>query len=109
MTVFGRPVAATAHPRLPRLRVARDRRVPSGPAARGEARPGGEAHPPCRKGRDAIILDANASLTGFPESVWAYRLGSRSALEWVLEQYKERNPATPPSPSSSRQCGSSTK
>ena len=24
--------------------------------------------------------------------MWRYRLGSRSALEWVLDQYKERKP-----------------
>ena len=30
-----------------------------------------------------------------PESAWRYRLGSRSALEWVLDQYKERKPKDP--------------
>ena len=30
-----------------------------------------------------------------PESAWRYRLGSRSALEWVLDQYKERKPRDP--------------
>jgi predicted helicase len=24
--------------------------------------------------------------------VWTYRLGNRSALEWVLDQYKEKTP-----------------
>jgi predicted helicase len=27
-----------------------------------------------------------------PPSAWEYKLGKRSALEWVLEQYKESTP-----------------
>ncbi len=42
-----------------------------------------------------IILDRKTTLTGVPESAWKYRLGSRSALEWVLDQYKERKPRDP--------------
>ena len=34
-------------------------------------------------------------LGGVPEKAWEYRLGSRSALEWVLDQYKERKPRDP--------------
>ena len=30
-----------------------------------------------------------------PPQAWDYRLGSRSALEWVLDQYKERKPRDP--------------
>ena len=30
-----------------------------------------------------------------PEKAWEYRLGSRSALEWLLDQYKERKPRDP--------------
>lgn len=30
--------------------------------------------------------------TRIPDEAWQYRLGSRSALEWVLDQYKERTP-----------------
>lgn len=29
-----------------------------------------------------------------PEA-WEYRLGNRSALEWVLDRYKERKPRDP--------------
>ena len=47
------------------------------------------------KERGAIILDGQTTLTGVPESAWHYRLGSRSALEWVLDQYKERRPKDP--------------
>ena len=43
----------------------------------------------------AIVLDGKTTLTGIPESAWRYRLGSRSALEWVLDQYKERKPRDP--------------
>lgn len=26
---------------------------------------------------------------------WEYRLGNRSAIEWILEEYKERKPKDP--------------
>ena len=42
-----------------------------------------------------IRLDDRTRLAGVPESAWRYRLGSRSALEWVLDQYKERKPRDP--------------
>ncbi len=29
---------------------------------------------------------------GVPSSAWEYKLGNRSALEWVLDQYKEKKP-----------------
>ena len=45
--------------------------------------------------RGAIVLDSQTTLTGVPESAWRYRLGSRSALEWVLDQYKEKKPRDP--------------
>ncbi len=47
------------------------------------------------KTRGAIILDGKTMLTGVPEEAWEYRLGSRSALEWVLDQYKEKTPRDP--------------
>ena len=47
------------------------------------------------KKRGVITLDQKTTLTGIPGEVWEYRLGSRSALEWVLEQYKERIPRDP--------------
>jgi predicted helicase len=31
-------------------------------------------------------------LTGVPPLAWEYKLGNRSALEWILDQYKERRP-----------------
>ena len=42
-----------------------------------------------------IVLDDVTTLTGVPADAWRYRLGSRSALEWVLDQYKERKPRDP--------------
>lgn len=47
-----------------------------------------------RADKDAgtIQLDDNTQLTGIPKEVWEYKLGNRSALEWILDQYKEKNP-----------------
>ena len=42
-----------------------------------------------------IQLDDQTALAGVPPEAWEYRLGSRSALEWVLDQYKERKPRDP--------------
>ena len=42
--------------------------------------------------RRCIILDEQTTLAGVPNEVWWYKLGSRTAVEWVLDQYKERKP-----------------
>jgi predicted helicase len=34
-------------------------------------------------------------LQGVPASAWEYKLGNRSALEWILDQYKEKKPTDP--------------
>ena len=47
------------------------------------------------KSRGTITLDERTTLAGIPERAWEYQLGSRSALEWVLDQYKERKPRDP--------------
>ena len=47
------------------------------------------------KEQGAITLDERTTLVGIPEKAWEYRLGSRSALEWILDQYKERKPRDP--------------
>ncbi|MEY3219947.1 MAG: hypothetical protein RIT27_1304 [Pseudomonadota bacterium] len=44
---------------------------------------------------NAIELDSETVLKGIPESAWDYQLGNRSALEWVLDQYKEKTPKDP--------------
>ena len=47
------------------------------------------------KAKGTIVLDGKTMLTGVPVEAWQYRLGSRSALEWVLDQYKEKKPRDP--------------
>ena len=47
------------------------------------------------KERGTITLDERTTLAGIPAQAWEYRLGNRSALEWVLDQYKERKPRDP--------------
>ena len=47
------------------------------------------------KERGVIQIDDGTLLRGVPEAAWRYQLGSRSALEWVLDQYKERKPRDP--------------
>lgn len=42
------------------------------------------------KDKGTITLDTNTSLHGIPPEAWEYKLGNRSALEWVLDQYKEK-------------------
>ncbi|MDM8559012.1 type ISP restriction/modification enzyme [Candidatus Parabeggiatoa sp. HSG14] len=39
-----------------------------------------------------IHLDQITTLQGIPASAWDYKLGNRSALEWILDQYKEKKP-----------------
>ena len=47
------------------------------------------------KSGGTITLDERTTLAGVPEKVWEYRLGNRSALEWLLDQYKGRKPRDP--------------
>lgn len=42
-----------------------------------------------------IVLDAETQLTGAPPRAWDYRLGNRSAIDWVLDQHKEKTPKDP--------------
>jgi predicted helicase len=42
-----------------------------------------------------IILDEQTTIAGIPSIAWEYKLGNRSALEWVLDQYKEKKPSDP--------------
>ncbi len=43
----------------------------------------------------AITIDEATKLTGVPKEAWLYKLGNRSAIEWVLDQYKEHKPTDP--------------
>lgn len=41
---------------------------------------------------NTIEIDSVTMLSGIPPVAWEYKLGNRSALEWILDQYKERKP-----------------
>jgi predicted helicase len=47
------------------------------------------------KDHGIIHLDSETTLTSVPSEAWEYRLGSRSALEWVLDQSREKTPKHP--------------
>jgi predicted helicase len=47
------------------------------------------------KKEGSIALDGETTLSGVPPEAWEYVLGLRSALEWVLDQYKEKKPKDP--------------
>jgi predicted helicase len=42
-----------------------------------------------------IRLDTETTLSGIPAAAWTYRLGNRSGLDWILDQYKEKTPKDP--------------
>lgn len=42
-----------------------------------------------------MTLDSQTQLTGIPSAAWSYRLGNRSALDWILDQHKEKTPKDP--------------
>ena len=44
------------------------------------------------KENGTIQLDEATILEGIPDIAWTYKLGNRSALEWILDQYKEKKP-----------------
>lgn len=43
----------------------------------------------------SITLDSETTLRGIPAEAWLYKLGNRCALDWVLDQYKEKKPKDP--------------
>ncbi len=47
------------------------------------------------KSAGIITIDTYTELKGIPTAAWEYKLGNRSALEWVLDQYKEKKPGDP--------------
>lgn len=63
-----------------------------------KARAAGQA-PKCilRADPDAgrITIDTETTLAGIPPEAFAYRLGNRSALDWILDQHKEKKPKDP--------------
>ncbi len=44
------------------------------------------------KTKGQIIIDEEAILENVPNIAWEYQLGNRSAIEWILDQYKEKKP-----------------
>jgi predicted helicase len=42
-----------------------------------------------------VIVDEDTQITGIPREAWDYRLGNRSAIDWVLDQHKEKTPRDP--------------
>ena len=63
-----------------------------------KARAAGQA-PKCILKSDAeagrIVIDSETVLSGIPPEAWTYRLGNRSAIDWVLDQHKEKKPNDP--------------
>ncbi|MBD2628422.1 type ISP restriction/modification enzyme [Trichormus variabilis] len=47
------------------------------------------------KTKNSIILDDVTTLENIPNIAWEYMLGNRCALEWILDQYKEKKPKDP--------------
>ena len=83
------------------------RRLAPGRVEVGEADPGAGLRPvldppagpvvvevAARLRRQGIVQPAQ-QLTGVPPEAWTYQLGNRSALEWILDQYKEKTPKDP--------------
>jgi predicted helicase len=48
-----------------------------------------------RKDTGIVEVDTLTMIKGVPAEAWEYRLGTYSALEWVLERYKEKKPKDP--------------
>lgn len=42
-----------------------------------------------------ILINSQTTLSGTPTGTWNHRLGNRAAIDWVLDQYKERKPKDP--------------
>jgi len=38
-----------------------------------------------------LTIDTLTTLSGVPNEVWEYKLGTYSARGWILDRYKEKN------------------
>jgi len=47
------------------------------------------------KDNGIIEIDELTTISGIPKEAFDYKLGNRSALEWILDQYKEKKPSDP--------------
>ena len=56
---------------------------------------GAEADPALRSRQGAGDRRCRHQITGIPREAWDYRLGNRSAIDWVLDQHKEKKPRDP--------------
>ncbi len=65
--------------------------TPSRRAAGTHPKPKLKPHPD----QGLVIVDEDTQLTGIPAEAWDYRLGNRSAIDWVLDQHKEKTPRDP--------------
>lgn len=45
--------------------------------------------------KGVVVIDADTQISGIPSQAWVYRLGNRSAIDWVLDQHKEKRPRDP--------------
>ena len=74
-------------------------RVEPWPVERVDAPPAkGRAPAPKLKSdpeRGLVVVDSETQITGVPAAAWRYRLGNRSAIDWVLDQHKEKRPRDP--------------
>lgn len=41
-----------------------------------------------RKDKTALMVNDSLTLAGIPSDVFEYRLGNRSVLEWIIDQYR---------------------
>jgi predicted helicase len=39
-------------------------------------------------GKTAVIVNQSLTLSGIPQECFQYRLGNRSALDWIIDQYQ---------------------
>lgn len=68
------------------------------PLDRADLPPDEKANPPklkADKTKGTIQIDRLTTLSGIPPIAWDYKLGNRSAIEWVLDQHKEKTPKDP--------------
>ncbi len=68
------------------------------PLDRADLPPDEKANPPklkADKTKGTIQIDRLTTLSGIPPIAWEYKLGNRSAIEWVLDQHKEKTPKDP--------------
>ncbi|MFN9109170.1 MAG: type ISP restriction/modification enzyme, partial [Bacteroidota bacterium] len=48
-----------------------------------------------KRAGDRIIVNETLTLTGIPPVAWSYKLGNRSALEWLIDQYQVSGDSNP--------------